>query len=129
MRWIVKFKDGECYMSESMVETNKKLMDKGHMLSTIDLKVVDRLFKFDFDTGNIFLAAELIYENQLPGPYRWISFREVTAQAYTISPPEIIDRVYHIGWQTNVRDEKEEMKNIKVLVKVDEMGNFTLSAE
>ena len=122
MKWTVKFKDGETFESESMVETNKRAIEKQYKVSVMEVKHLDKLWKVDYDTGNIYCNGEIVFENSNPAMIcRWVSHRDVTGQVGTATPVRIMAKTYFFGWQTTF-----EGKNYKRIIIIDQVGNVNI---
>ena len=121
MKWFIKFNDGETFESESMMETNKKAIEKQYDVSIMEVKHLDRLWKVDYGTGNIYCNGETVFKSQENVKCRWVSHRDVVGQVGTNIPAKILGKTYFFGWQ-GTRDGV----NIKRLITIDQVGNVKI---
>jgi len=125
MRWMLKFRDGSVFTSESMIDTNNQMIEKGSPI-IMEIKHLDKLFKVDYDNGNIYCNGDIIFENSLDIEPRWVSYREVIAQIGTNTTPKIVSKTYFFGWQATLNGSEDMETNIKRLISIDPVGNTKL---
>jgi len=108
-----------------MIDTNNQMIEKGSPI-IMEIKHLDKLFKVDYDNGNIYCNGDIIFENSLDIEPRWVSYREVIAQIGTNTTPKIVSKTYFFGWQATLNGSEDMETNIKRLISIDPVGNTKL---